>query len=132
MLNPMSIKARPRSWWCRQTVIGHRASPLVDLIQEAGCFEVATFFVIGAGFKPVSLPALVKLSCTRKSKVARVAEFEVFDGRGPTCRVLHAEVCCRSGCNSMQRYHASSRSWSTEAFGNANNVGPTNSSTGRH
>ena len=24
MLNPVSIKARPRSWWCRQTVIGHR------------------------------------------------------------------------------------------------------------
>ena len=25
MLNPLSIKARFRSWWCRQTVIGHRA-----------------------------------------------------------------------------------------------------------
>ena len=28
-------QSRLRSWWCRQTVIGHRASPLADLIQEA-------------------------------------------------------------------------------------------------
>ena len=69
MLNFMSFKARPRSWWCRQTVIGHRASPLAALILEAGCFEVAIFFIIGAGFKPVSLSVLVKLSCTRRSKV---------------------------------------------------------------
>ena len=69
MLSPMSIKAKPRSWWCRQTVIGYRACPLADLIQEARCFEVAIFFIVGAGFVPVSLSALVGLSGTRKSKV---------------------------------------------------------------
>ena len=68
-LNPVSIKARPRSWWCRQTVLGHRASPLAGLIQEAGC--LAIFFITGARFKPVSLLALVKPRFTRKSKVCK-------------------------------------------------------------
>ena len=66
-----SCEVRPRSWWCRQKVIGHRAGPLDDPIQEAGCFEVAIFFIIGAGFKPVPLSVLVKLSCMRKSKVCK-------------------------------------------------------------
>ena len=52
MFNPVSFKAGPRSRWCRQTVIGQRASPLPDRSQEAGCFEVAIFFISGAGFKP--------------------------------------------------------------------------------
>ena len=68
MLKPTSIKARPRSWWCRQTVIGHH---LTDLMQEAGWFEVTIFFIIGARFKPVSLSALVKRSFTHKSKVCK-------------------------------------------------------------
>ena len=41
MLNPMRVKTRPRSLWCRRTVIGHRARPFVGLILEAGYFEVA-------------------------------------------------------------------------------------------
>ena len=52
-----------------------------------------------------------------------VAEFEVLDGRALAYRVPHAEVCCRSGFNCMQRYHASSRSWSTQAVG-SNHVDP--------
>ena len=32
-------RCAPRSWWCRQTVIGHRASPLADLMLEAGVFR---------------------------------------------------------------------------------------------
>ena len=46
----------------------YRAGPLADLIQDVGCFEVAIFLSIGAGFKPVSLSVLVKRSSTRKSK----------------------------------------------------------------
>ena len=118
-------RCAPRSWWCRQTVIGHRASPLADLMLEAGCFEVATFFITGVEFKPVSLSALVRAN----PMSARVAELEVFDGRAPTCRVPHAEVRCRSEFNCTQRYHASLRSWSTLTLGNANNVGQTNSLT---
>ena len=67
------------------------------------------FFFIGAEFKPVSLPVLAKLSCTRKSKGCSI-EFEVFDGRAVICRVLFAEMCCRSGFNSLQRDDSSSRS----------------------
>ena len=52
-------------------MIGQRANPLADLILKAGCDEVAIFFIIGAGFKPVSLSELVKLSCTRKSRVCK-------------------------------------------------------------
>ena len=44
----------------------------------------------------------------------------------------HAGVYCTSGFNCMQRYHAPSRSWPTQSFGNANSVDPTNSSTGSH
>ena len=49
--------------------------------------------------------------------------------RPAECRTLKcvAEVDS-TACKGV---HASSRSWSTQAVGNANNVGPTNSSTGR-
>ena len=33
----------PQSWWCRRTVIGHRASQLAGQILEAVCFEFAIF-----------------------------------------------------------------------------------------
>ena len=62
----------------------------------------------------------------------RVAEFEVFDRRALSCRVPLAEQCCRSGFSCMRWYRASSRSWSTQAFDNANYVGPATSTTGRH
>ena len=39
MLNPVSFKAGPRSRWCRQTVIGQRASPLPDRIQGGWVFR---------------------------------------------------------------------------------------------
>ena len=117
----MRIKARPSSLWTH-FLIGHRASPLVGLILEGGYFEVATFFIIGAEFKPVSPSALVQLGCTPKS--ARIAEPEINNGIAP--------VCCKSGFNCMHSYYASSRSWSIQAFCNANHVGTTNSPTGQH
>ena len=70
-LNTMSIKVRPTSWWCKQTMIGHHASPLADLIQEVGCVEVAIFLTIGSELKPVLHLALVNLSCTVKSEVCK-------------------------------------------------------------
>ena len=91
MLNPKSIKARPRSWWCRRTVTGPHAIPLADLIQEAGCFEFAIFFVVGAGLKPVLLLALVKLNCTHKSKVCKscsVLKYLMEEVRPAECRTL--------------------------------------------
>ena len=76
-------------------------------------------------FKSVSLSALVKLSCRHKSRrSARVAEFEVLGGRAPTCREPLAEVCCRSGFNCTQRYHASSRSWSDSSIWQREQCGP--------
>ena len=70
----------------------------------------------------MSPSALVQLGCTPKS--ARIAELEINNGRAP--------VCCKSGFNCMHRYYASSRSWSIQAFDNANHVGTTNSPTGQH
>ena len=54
----------------KQMVLGHCASPFADLIQKAWCFEVVIFFIIVAGFRPVSLSAL-NLSCTHRSKVCK-------------------------------------------------------------
>ena len=74
-----------------------------------------------------SSPCLPQHLCSWVSRATpqseRIAEPEINSGRAP--------VCCKSGFNCMHRYYASSRSWSIQAFGNANHVGTTNSPTGQ-
>ena len=132
MLNLVSIKARPRSWWCRQTAIGYRVRLFASRILEGWVFRCRHFLRHWCRVQARVVLSICKAALHAQTQGLQELRSLKYFIEGLRLGQRRTLTCVRRGLNSKQRYHTSSWSWSTQAFGNANNVGPTNSSTKRH